>query len=136
MNGYKTAKRSFSAAALLTGAAVGALVCALLLAICSAVFVKLGSVPTSAAQTITTAVGAAGAFAAGWSALKLYGSRGLVMGASAGLLLFLSTLIAGIIAKETPDTAAAAVKLIVFVIAGAVGGVVRVNKREKIKNVR
>lgn len=129
MNGVSSRRGAYSAAALFLGASVGALVCGALLLLSSFVFVKLGAVPTGAAPVITTAIGAAGAFSAGWFALKLLKSRGLLMGAAAGLLMFISVLIAGVIAKTQPDVSSALLKCAIFVISGAIGGIMRVNKR-------
>ena len=114
------------------GTAVGALLCGLLMLLCSFVFVKLGSIPTSAAPAAAAAAGAVGAFAAGWFSLKLYGSRGLITGASAGALPYLMIFACSISSGIELSLPLLFAKLFVFAAFGAAGGIVRVNKRVRV----
>lgn len=139
LNKYADLKKmTFTASliSLLIGASAGTAVSALLLSLCSLMFVKLGTVPTAAAPVITGVVGAVGAFCAGYMTVKLFKSRGLLMGALAGLMFFLSVLLGAVISGGTNDPASLLPKLAVFLAAGSVGGVIRVNKRVSVKRIK
>ncbi len=136
MNNYTSMKKTTSSAlpALLLGSAAGALASSALLCAAALICVKLGSPPVSAAPLITTVIGAVGAFLAGYIAVRIFGSRGLLIGALAGLLLFGAVLISGSAAGEA-SLSPMAVKCAVFTVCGAFGGVLRVNKRVKVKRI-
>ena len=136
LSGYSNAKRSAGVAAVFTGAAVGAAVSGVLLLVLSFVLVKVGTIPDGAAQLITAAVGCIGSFCAGWFAVKLFGSRGLLLGAVAGLLLCVSLAIAGFLARTPPALTALFIKCAFFTFSGAIGGIVRVNRRVKVRRIK
>ena len=120
-------------AALLIGAAAGAAASSVLLFLCAAVIVKLGSVPLGAFGLISSLISAAGAFIAGYSAVRLYGSRGLLMGAFSGLILFTVILASGMISSSGAEAPQALLRLMICMSGGAAGGIVRVNKRSRVK---
>jgi len=72
-----------------------------------------------------------GAFAAGLAAALTAGQRGLVIGALCGLLLFIIILLAGLFRSSGIDLGYTAVKCAVLTVAGAVGGVLGVNRRRR-----
>lgn len=119
--------------AILLGCAVGAAVCAVLLSLSAMLFVKLGSLPLNYLPLITTFIGAVGAFTSGYFTVKLYKKRGMLLGALSGVLLFLIVFITGLIQGIENDIVSALIKCAVFAVMGAVGGVVRVNKKIKVK---
>ena len=119
--------------AILLGCAVGVAVCAILLSLSAMLFVKLGSLPLNYLPLITTFIGALGAFTAGYFTVKLYKKRGMLLGALSGILLFLIVFITGIVQGIENDVVSALIKCAVFSVMGAVGGVVRVNKKVRVK---
>lgn len=118
---------------LLLGCAVGILVSAALLSLSAIVFVKLGSLPIDYLPLITTFIGALGAFSAGYFTIRLYRKRGLLLGLCAGIFLFLLVFITGLAKGIENDLVSALIKCGVFAVMGAVGGVVSVNKKTKVK---
>lgn len=117
---------------MLLGAAIGACASSALLAVCSALLVKAGTLPGGAAPLITGAVGAVGAFLSGWFAVKLHKSHGMLMGALAGLMLFAAVMLGAAVTGSFGSPAGIAAKCALFAAFGAVGGIVRVNKRTKV----
>jgi putative membrane protein (TIGR04086 family) len=113
---------------LLFGVAVGIVVCTLLLMLMAAVIQRV-DIPAGAALPLAVGAAAAGAFLAGLTAALVAGQRGLLMGAVSGLLLYLPMLVAGLARYSAVDGGASLLKLAVLVAAGAVGGVLGVNRR-------
>lgn len=136
MNQYPNLRRQTAATAiaLLLGASAGAAVSAALLAVSALIFVKSGSVPLGAAPLVTSLIGAIGALAAGYLTVGLCKSRGMLMGALSGLLLFCAVLIGAAVSGSTEGGAAIVTKCAIFLIGGAIGGVIRVNRRVKVKS--
>lgn len=135
----KHISRSAGAAVLVAvpiGAGLGVLLCTLLLMMFSLVFVKLGGIPDNAAPITASLSGALSAFAAGWFAAKLCGSKGLITGAASGALLFLFICAGSICCGADISLPALLIKLAVFTLCAAAGGVVRVNKRVKVQTLR
>ncbi len=119
--------------AVILGIAVGVGVCAALLSLCALLLVKLGSLPIDYLPLITTFIGAVGAFTAGYFTVKLYKKRGMFLGTLAGAVLFLIVFVTGCIKGIDNDVISTVIKCAVFSVMGAIGGVVRVNKKVKVK---
>ena len=73
------------------------------------------------------------AFAAGFFAAKVSKKNGLLFGAISGLLLFILFLLAGVIAFHGAPVLTTLTRLAVMVLAGAIGGLLSVSKKSKIK---
>ncbi len=106
---------------------VGVLCCTLLLLLC-ALLVRSVDIPIGAVTPLAVTSAAAGAFAAGWTAARIAGCRGLVWGALCGGLLTLIILVAGLVRAGGIDPGFAAVKAAVMTLAGGLGGVLGVGK--------
>ena len=119
--------------AILIGCSFGIICCAVLLSICSMLFVKLGTLPTSYLPLITTFIGAVGAFFAGYFTVKMHKKNGMLMGMLSGLLLFAAVAISSLSKGMDFDIVSAIIKLLVFSVMGAIGGIIRVNKKVKVK---
>ena len=65
----------------------------------------------------------------------MYRRRGLVTGLATGALMFASIFITSVISGTTDDVAGTLIKCGVYMLLGSIGGVVRVNKRQKVKRV-
>lgn len=117
----------------LIGASFGAIISAALLAVSAMIFVKSGNVPVQAAPIIAGCISAIGSFCAGYITVKLCKSKGMLMGAISGLLFFSAAVLCSAISGELSFSAATITKGLIFVISGAVGGIVRVNKRTIVK---
>lgn len=118
---------------LLLGSAIGCAVCAILLSLTAMGLVKAGSLPIDALPIITNIIGAIGSFFAGYFTVKLYKKRGLLLGLIAGAIIFVIVYIIGLSNGTDTDLANALVKCVIFSVAGSLGGVVRVNRKVKVK---
>lgn len=115
------------------GAVCGAVLCAALLAAFAFGFVKTGYIPQFAINPIVIAVSALSAFAAGFFAAKVSGKNGLLFGALSGLLLFALFLLAGVAVFQGAPVMTTLTRFAVMVLAGAIGGLLSVSKKSKIK---
>lgn len=121
------------ARSIILGCTVGVAVCAVLLSISAMLFVKMGSLPLNYLPLITTFIGAVGAFSSGYFTVKMYKKRGMLLGSLSGILLFLIVFITGLTKGIDNDIVSALIKSAVFAVMGAIGGIVRVNKKVKVK---
>lgn len=119
--------------ALILGTAVGIAVCAALLSLSAMALVKAGNLPINILPILTTVIGAAGSFCGGYFTITAYKKRGLLLGCIAGALLFFIVFITGTANNADGVLINALTKCIVFTVAGGIGGVVRVNKKTKVK---
>ena len=115
---------------LLVGLCVGVLCCTLLLLL-AALAIQSVEIPRAAVTPLATVAAGIGAFAGGLAAALAAGRRGLVMGALCGILLFVIILLAGVARTTGIDSGYAAIKLAVLTVAGAVGGVLGVNRKRR-----
>ena len=117
---------------LLSGAALGTATIILLILIISFIIEKSGKLPSGALSYITLAAAAAGAFAGGYSASRILKSSGLLVGGIVGAILFIIIFVAGLIhgGGLSLFTLYKAAALILF---SMLGGVLGVNKKDKIK---
>lgn len=129
-----TSKGSDFAVALkapLFGVALGAAVCAAFLFLFALLFVAVKSIPQPMIQWLAILCAAFGALAAGYAATRIYGSKGLIIGSSAAMLLFLMlTLIAFIISRDK-FTYITLIRLLAMTLSGSIGGVLAANKRKR-----
>ncbi|MBQ4333001.1 MAG: TIGR04086 family membrane protein [Clostridia bacterium] len=115
---------------LLVGLCVGVLCCTLLLLL-AALAIRSVEIPRAAVTPLATVAAGIGAFAGGLAAALAAGRRGLVMGALCGILLFVIILLAGLARATGIDPGYAAIKLAVLTVAGAIGGVLGVNRKRR-----
>lgn len=121
---------------ILLGCITGIVVCNAMLSLLSILFVKIGSIPLEYLPLITTFIGAVGAFTAGYFTVKIYKKRGMLIGALSGFILFLIVLITGTAKGIDNDIVSILIKLAVFTVLGSIGGIIRVNKKTKVKKYR
>lgn len=111
------------------GAAIGAVVCLLLLLGMAALLVAQ-DLPHGLTTPLAVLAGGAGAFAGGFMAARMSGEKGWLVGLLCGLLLLLLMLIAGgfSMLKNLPGSYLS-VKLPVVLVAAMVGGMIGVGDR-------
>ena len=119
--------------AVVIGTVVGAILCAVLLGVCSLVFVSSENIPQNVLAPFVIALSVVSAFFAGFVSAKISRKRGLFYGLLSGILLFALFLAAGLIAEHEAVSAASGTRLLVMALAGSIGGLVAVNKKAKIK---
>lgn len=118
---------------LLLGTATGCAVCAVLLSLTAIGLVKAGTLPVDALPIITNIIGATGSFFAGYFTIKLYKKLGLLLGLIAGAIIFLIVYIIGLSNGTDTDFVNALIKCVIFSVAGSIGGIVRVNRKAKVR---
>ena len=117
--------------AVLLGSAAGLAVCSLLLCLCSFIMVKAGSMPVDLLPFMSAFISGVGGFMAGYFSVSIYRKRGMLIGFLAGVIMFLAVFITGLANAAASDIATTLIKCAVLTAAGAIGGVVRVNKKVK-----
>lgn len=119
--------------AVLIGVLVGVLLCTVFLAVTSFSFVKMGKIPIEAVGILTQVFAAFSAFASGFISVRIIKEHGMVVGLFSGFILFLITLIAGLFFTEQSVSFATLTKAFLMCISGSIGGIVAVNKKQRIR---
>lgn len=119
--------------AIVIGSVTGALLSAILLGLAALGFVSAANIPQNVISPMMLALSVLGAFTAGFVTAKVSHKRGLAYGAVSGLLLFILYLVAGLVASNEPVSFTAGMRLIVMILSGAIGGLLGVNKKSKVK---
>jgi putative membrane protein (TIGR04086 family) len=115
------------------GSVVGAALCAILLGVCALAFVSSGFIPQGVISPMMIALSVISSFIAGFVTAKISRKRGLAYGALSGLLLFILFLVSGLIAYKDAIPFSAWIRMLVMVLSGAIGGLLSINKKSKIK---
>ncbi len=115
------------------GSVAGAALCAALLGLCALGFVSAGHIPQSLISPMVIALSVFSSFMAGFIAAKVSHKRGLAYGALAGLMLFALFLISGLIASHEALSVNVVMRMLVMVLSGALGGLMAVSKKTKVK---
>lgn len=119
--------------AIIFGVIIGAALCALLLAIFSVLFSKAGFLPTEYLWIFVTAILALSGFAGGYVSSAIYKSKGLLTGLITGAVLFLAVAAGTFLNESSDPNELLLYKALALIVCGAIGGIIGVNKKEKIK---
>lgn len=114
------------------GVLTGAAACILLLLI-SAFIMGIRDIPQAAVSIIATFSFILGGFVAGYVSAALSREKGMILGLCCGGCLFLVLFIASFTIDGSGFGLAALTKLISVLLAAAIGGILGVNKRKKMK---
>ena len=87
------------------------------------------NVPQAAVMPIACVSIAIGAFAGGFAAARLLKSKGMLMGAVTGFLLFILLYVTGAAMHQINQGTLAFLKLVLALLAGSVGGIAGVNTK-------
>ena len=119
---------------ILRGSLVG-LATILLLFILLALLLSFGLLPLGVAPAAASVAMAVGGFFAGLTAAKKQGQNGLLVGAACGAGLFLLFTLIGLAAFGQTPGISTLIRLIIFVVAGAIGGIIGVGSANQRKIV-
>lgn len=119
---------------LLFGALLGLAIIIIAL-ILLALIMSFGILPISASPALSSVSVAIGAFFAGFIAAKKFGKNGILIGTLCGAVLFALFTIIGLAAFSTAPSASTLIRLLVFITASAVGGIIGVGGSDKRKIV-
>ncbi len=115
------------------GAAVGAIVSTVFLLLLSYAFVAMKSIPQGAVVPLGVAIGAIGAFFGGYTSGRISKQKGLLYGVVTALTLFALLFLFSLILVKEPISTVSFIKMGVMLFAGALGGILGVNKKTKIR---
>ena len=119
---------------LISGLIIGLLVTVLLFVL-FALGMSFFILPTSSATIVASISIATGTFFGGFFAAKNLGKNGLIIGALCGFLMFLIFTLIGIAAFGKAPSTSTLIRLLIFVTAGAIGGIIGVGNVDKRKIV-
>lgn len=118
--------------AVLFGTVCGLLVTVILVCILSAIVMTSGLLPTELTNYITLALLALGAFSGGFITSRITKSAGLVAGLITGFSIFILITITGLTKSDDPVSLLTLIRLIALLVAGGVGGIVGLKRKERI----
>ena len=114
------------------GVLLGATVCMILLAL-MALAMSLGDIPQGMVSMLASVAFWVGGFAGGFFCACFSKERGLVLGFCCGAVLSVVCLLASLAVEGPGFGAAAAARFVAMLFACALGGVLGVNRRKKIR---
>ena len=106
---------------------------ALLLACAAGALASIKRMPWELLPLLTTAGAGAGAFLGGWLAARLIGERGLLWGLVCGAVSGAAVLLIALALRGEAPLSAALTRLGALLLAGAVGGILGVGGRGRVK---
>lgn len=118
--------------AVLFGTVCGLLVTVILVCILSAIVMTSGLLPTELTNYITLALLALGAFSGGFITSRITKSAGLVAGLITGFSIFILITITGLTKSDDPVSLLTLIRLVTLLVAGGVGGIVGLKRKERI----
>lgn len=118
--------------AVITGALSGIVAIILLFFIVGFAVTKMNSYPEGIINYVLLTILGIGGFLSGYITGRIYKSSGLLYGAVTGVVIFIFIFIAGLGSIANGVTLFTLYKLAVLVITSALGGILGVNKKEKI----
>ncbi len=119
--------------AIIWGTLFGATICAILLALLSIALNQIGLLPTQYISVMIIVTLALCGICGGYLGARIYRAKGLLLGMIIGIILFLIITISGLIGSKTTISIFTLYKAIALIVGGAIGGVIGVNKMDKIK---
>ncbi len=118
--------------ALIFGTIAGCLCLTVLLCIGSAALLILGTLPHAYLSIISIMLCSVSTFISGFVSASITKQKGIVLGSSAALIIFVIVLLAGFIWGDGNFTYLTIIKLVLFLILGALGGIKAVNKKDRL----
>lgn len=117
---------------LIAGFIVGGIILMILMCVTAFALVVTGKLPHSLIKWIMLGLSCISVFIGGYVSAKVSKEKGIIMGSVTGFIMFVSVLCAGLLDSDGIFTYMTLIKLILFVVSGAIGGIKGVNKQEKI----
>lgn len=118
--------------AVLFGVLVSLVISVILLCVLTIAEMTTGLLPVEIVNIACAVVLAVGTFVGGFAAARITKSAGLIVGAITGLSVFMVVLISGLIRSGDEISALTLIKLGLELISGTLGGIIGVNKKEKL----
>lgn len=118
--------------AVLFGTVCGLLVTVILICVLSAIVMTSGLLPDELTNYITIALLSLGAFSGGLITSRITKSAGLVVGLITSFAIFLLVTITGLTKSDDSVTLLTFIRLASLLVAGGIGGIVGLRKKERI----
>jgi putative membrane protein (TIGR04086 family) len=125
--------KRLTAKAVIFGVLIAFTIAIIMICILSAVVMTSGLLPAELISIITVVFLAMGTFAGGFIAARIAKSGGLITGAITGLVVFLIVTIVGLTRSDDVFSLLTLIKFGATLVGGAIGGIIGVNKKEKIQ---
>lgn len=116
-----------------TATLLSAVICAILLIILSLIFTNGQIIPYLVISQMVMLISAISVFIGGIIVSKVSKTKGLALGATTGLIMFMIIAICSILIFDEPFTSTALLRAALLVISGALGGVIGINKKKRRK---
>jgi putative membrane protein (TIGR04086 family) len=117
---------------IISGLIIGALVITILF-VFFALMMSFNILPLSSANIISSISISVGAFFAGFISAKKLTKNGLLIGLICGFIMFLLFTLIGMAAFKSAPNTASLIRLLLFIISGAIGGIIGVGSADKRK---
>ena len=133
---YKDNSKMKILQSVIIGMIVGILLCSLMIFLLSFILVKSGQLPMNTVYIALQVIGALSAFAGSYVAVRIYKEYGMLLGLLTSFFIYLIVLAVGLSTCSEPLSMLSLTKLIAMLCAGAVGGILSVNRRKSIKKYK
>lgn len=118
--------------AVIFGVVCGLLMSVILMCVCALVILTIGLLPTEILQYIMLADLSLGALFGGIVTARITKSAGLLVGLITGFVIFVLTTLFGIARSEDAVSLLTLLRFIFTALLGGIGGILGVNKKEKL----
>ena len=115
------------------GVIIGCLVTMIITLIAAVVFLKSGKMPGDILGYITLAFLGIGSLAGGYVSARIYKSSGIMCGAAVGVPMFIITFVVGMTSFSGNIGIMLLLKFAVIMLAAIIGGILGVNKKDRIR---
>lgn len=119
--------------ALIAGLLVGTASLVILLLVISILLLMSGTLPHDYLIWFDLVACGISVFLCGCVCARIIRSKGIIWGAASGFMMFMIQFLSGLFGADTNISYVTFIKLLIFVLLGAVGGIKGVNKKDKIR---
>ncbi|MEE0061373.1 MAG: TIGR04086 family membrane protein [Acutalibacteraceae bacterium] len=133
---YNENGKSKAFKALLAGTLTGLLLCSLLIFLLSFILVKMQKIPYDAIYILLQIIGAFSAFIGAYVTVRIYKTYGMMLGLITGFIIFFIVFVVGVATCVETPSVLTITKLVAMLCAGALGGIISVNKKKSIRKYK
>ena len=108
-------------------------VSAVLLAVLALIFGKMKLLPRGIVPVLTTAAGCISVFLGGFAASAYAKEKGMLLGLLSGVIFAFCTALVSVLLFQNDFNLASAGKFIAILLSGCIGGILGVNRKDKVK---
>lgn len=120
---------------IIIGSIFAMVMCILLFLITAFALTKSGYIPDQFLSTVTIILSSISCLVGGFISGRVTRKTGLLVGVATGFILFFMQLVISLIMGELSPTMLILIKAAALMLSGAIGGILGVNKHEKVKGI-